>query len=272
MDRRQSGSPYSSFLNLAVDAEVEWPNRETVFRFGRQNILIYPGTAEYQTSLHIDLFAYHISHELGKSILNHLLSIASWLDDAYSIIIGGLSGSACPIRLRRETPNISSSILPHWCNSWAPIEDQRIRRALAIYREAVNMIRVGSLPYAVLGFYRVLEAAWPNGVEREKATKKKLESIVLKDKKCAEYLATSGYDGGMGPNDLWNFLYVQCRSAAAHAKSAPFIDPDDARDQRRMGAGVYLLRELARSALEHDMSVSTSRWPKMNEYCRSESR
>jgi hypothetical protein len=83
------------------------------------------------------------------------------VDDTYAVLLPGWSGNPISLRPgpRRQAINSPSSLLDCWPNVWSPVQDERKRRALAIYREAVNMAHYHSQPYAVLGFYKLIEIA-----------------------------------------------------------------------------------------------------------------
>jgi hypothetical protein len=154
------------FLNHPVSTGVGSPNAEAKFNFGGWGIIAFPPSPELEASLHIDLAAHQLSLADGMSVLNQLLSIAAWLDDNYVVLLPGLSGSSEPNRQPRQTREFPTSMVAGWSNSWEPMMDGRARLTLAIYREAVNMQSYHFLPFAVVGFYRVLEVAWPDGKER----------------------------------------------------------------------------------------------------------
>ena len=119
--------------------------------------------SQHDVSIHIDVAAHHLTLASGLSVLNQLLSIAAWLDDIYAVPLTLANGATEPNRQTRQTREFPTSILQGWCSSRKPVEDERKRLALAIYREAVNMAQFHSLPFAVVGFYRVLEVIWPDG-------------------------------------------------------------------------------------------------------------
>ena len=74
-------SEQSNFLNHAVDVQVEWPGKQTEFKFGNFTITALPATNEFDPSLPIDIHRYSISVVEAMTILSRLLSIAVWLDD-----------------------------------------------------------------------------------------------------------------------------------------------------------------------------------------------
>jgi hypothetical protein len=248
------------FLNHAVETGVEWPRLETTIDFGGWKIIAFPPTADHDASLHLDVAAYGITLADGMSVLNQFLSIAAWLDDIFAVLLPGLAGSGAATRQPRQTRLFPTSVMDGWTNSWQPIHNERVRLAVAIYREAVNMQRYHSLPYAVVGFYRILELTWPDGKARGTLIEHHLGDILSGDTIWGWLQRAGGYSGDLTPSAVATYLREQCRHAAAHARSNPIINPDDASHQYQMGAAATLLRKLARQAMQADLGISTNRW------------
>jgi hypothetical protein len=251
------------FLNCAVSTGVEWPKADTAFSFGTWEIIAFAPTQQHDASLHIDVAAHHLTLASGLSVLNQLLSIAAWLDDIYAVPLYGLLGTTEPNRQTRQTREFPTSILQGWCNSWKPVEDERKRTALAIYREAVNMARFHSLPFAVVGFYRVLEVTWPDGKLRGARMEEYLNEILAGDTVWLWLLQNGAYDGEATGKAVATYLFEECRHAAVHAsgkKNRTIINPDDGIDQYRMRAAVSILKKLADEAMQHDLGISRNRW------------
>jgi hypothetical protein len=67
-------SEQSNFLNHAVDVQVEWPGKQTEFKFGNFTITALPAANEFDPSLHIDIHRYSISvvdHDDSKPIVEY---------------------------------------------------------------------------------------------------------------------------------------------------------------------------------------------------------
>jgi hypothetical protein len=75
----------------------------------------------------------------------------------------------------------------------------RSRRALAIYREAMNMQHFHSLPYAVLGFYKILESTYPDGPERGKKLEQQVANLLAHDGLKIYQLREIGFDLNKSP-------------------------------------------------------------------------
>ncbi len=248
----------SRFTNHSVTTEASWPRSEARFSFGPHEIVVFPPDKEHDPSLHLDLGRAGLSGVEGMSVLSQLLSIAAWLDDTYAVLHDGGSGNPVPVRPRRQTTCYATSILDHWCNSWGPLEDPVARRALAIYREAVNMYRFHSIPYAVLGFYKTLETSF-DGRQRTEFLHRELESMISESQIEDQHLREIGHSVGESSR-LAEFLHKEGRNAVAHAKYSPAINPDDMRDARRMSVAAQILRPLARRFINQELGVGMNRW------------
>jgi hypothetical protein len=131
---------------------------------------------------------------------------------------------------------------------------------LAIYREALNMRHFHSLPYAVLGFYKIFESAYPGAAVRSK----KLEEEVAKQLKNNRInmieLREIGFDRKSLPADIAEFLRKSGRNAVAHANKIPTINPDETGDQRKMSVAAAILQTAARSCIRTEFGIGTNRW------------
>lgn len=248
----------SRFTNHGVTTEANWPRSETRFSFGPHEIVVFPPDKEHDPSLHLDLGRAGFSDVEGMSVLSQLLSIAAWLDDTYAVLHDGWSGNPVPVCPRRQTTCYATSILDHWGNSWGALEDPVARRALAIYREAANMYHFYSTPYAVLGFYKILETSFDSR-QRTEFVRRQLESMISENQIEDYQLREIGPSVGE-PARLDEFLHSEGRNAAAHARFSPAINPDEMRDARRMSVAAQILRPLARQFINQELGVGTNRW------------
>jgi hypothetical protein len=249
-----------NFINVSVDTQIEWPRKEALIAFGRWELISFPPSRDHDASLHLDLIRAGLSDVEAISLFNQLLSIASWLDDTFAVLLPRESGSPVPCRPSRQTRRWPSSILDSWCNSWQPIKDARARRALAIYREAVNMDDFHSVPYAVLGFYKIFESAYGNVVERARSLEREVAQILAKRNIDQLHLREIGFTPKDSPERIAKFLKEAGRDALAHAHKEPVVNPDDARQQRRMSVAASILRVAARSCIQSRFQLGTSRW------------
>jgi hypothetical protein len=129
-----------------------------------------------------------------------------------------------------------------------PTED-RGRLALALMREGHSLNHPA---YAFLSFYRVLEAALPDGRQRGAWITANLDRIFdHRGREALEKLKATGI------TDFGGHLYKSGRQAIAHAAADPVINPDDASDYDRLQGELPIMRGLAQLAIEEILGIKT---------------
>ncbi len=120
------------------------------------------------------------------------------------------------------------------------------------------MYRFHSIPYAVLGFYKILETSF-NGRQRTEFLRRELESMIsenqIEDYQLREIECSIGESARLA-----EFLHKEGRNAVAHAKFSPAINPDEIRDARRMSVAAQILRPWARRFINQEFGVGMNRW------------
>lgn len=117
-----------------------------------------------------------------------------------------------------------------------------------------------SVPYAVLGFYRILESAYREGAERMQNLEKEVANMLAKNYINERQLREIGSTPKDSPEQIARFLKTAGRDAVVHANKEPVVNPDDARQQRRMSVAASILRAAARSCIQSRFQVGTNRW------------
>jgi hypothetical protein len=256
--KREQYAVAALFVNHGVDGAIEWPKTTTTFMFGDYEVVAFPPSRENDASLHIDLSKHKLSAVEGMSVLSQILSIETWLDDAYAVLLDGWAGNPVPTRPARHSTSFPTSILDVWCNAWGPVHDDNARRALAIYREAINMLHFHSPPYAVLGFYKIIETTF-DGKKRKTFLEREISNILPDGRTEVDALHAIGFLEP-SPEGIADFLYRDGRQAVAHAEKDPRINPDDISQVRNMSVAALFLRRIARQYIKTELGVSTDRW------------
>lgn len=254
LSRGGIGAP--CWLNHGVIGEIGWPRVETSFRFGEYEIVAKPPTADHEASLHIDLGRYGIDGAKAMSVLSQVLSLATWVDDAYSVLLPGWSGNPVPVPVPRHSKSWPSSILNTWPNARAPLTGPDARHAVAIYREAFNVECHWSIPYAALGYFKLLEIRY-QGHSREQWLETTITSLQRSRDEVVQALERGV---GTASTVIARFLLDEGRHAVAHANRNPTIDPDDTSQVRRLSLALPLFRTLARTFIRDELGVSEDRW------------
>ena len=115
-----------------------------------------------------------------------------------------------------------------------------------------------SQPYAVLGFYNIIETTF-DGKKRKEFLERAIYEIISNGNTEVELLHAIGFPEP-SPERIAEFLYRDGRQAVAHAQKDPRIDPDDIRHVREMSVAALFLRQIARQYIKTELGVSTDRW------------
>jgi len=249
----------TSYLNHPIETQISWPTQETIVEFGDHEILVFPPDRQHDASLHIDLQRSKITDVVGMSILSQLLSIAAWLDDTYAVLLDGWSGGRIPTRPLRDTNCYPSSIIEFWANNWPPVESFSARRSLAIYREALNMNRYYSPPYAVLGFFRIIEEQF-NKKDGLRFLEEQIDKRIGSNDISQLQLRLLELPENFSAADIVRLLKIEGRHAVAHAKKDSDIDPDNIEQVRKISVVSDILRQLARSFMHQQLKLPEDSW------------
>jgi hypothetical protein len=260
--------PRSRYLNVGVETAVQWPRKACHFPFGASSLVALPPTKEHDASLHIDLSAHRVSDREGRSLLSEALSIAVWIDDQLGTLLDGWSGNPIPLAVHRNTHRHPSSIVDGWCNSWQRVDDEQVRLLLGLYREARNLELTHSIPYALLGYYRIFENIWPHGPSRGEALGGVMTKL-LAENDVEEYeLKALELDNTPSGQELADLLRAE-RLRVAHAKASTDLNPDVSDDVSRLSVAASILRRGARMAMSDTIGITTSRWSSTWRACPS---
>ncbi|MCG8510790.1 MAG: hypothetical protein MI741_16325, partial [Rhodospirillales bacterium] len=126
------------------------------------------------------------------------------------------------------------------------------RKALAIYREALNAQHNFMVPYAVLGYYKLIELKYKKGLDIKEWFRSNYETI-RKNPNLAENVARFEMECGSDTPEA--YLYNSCRCAVAHAKRRS-TDPDNFHELRKLHNAADILRALARLFIGTELGVS----------------
>lgn len=246
-----------NWSNHGISGEINWPRSEVTFRFGAYKLIALPATDVHQASLHVELEQNNIDSIQAMSIMSQILSLASWLDDAYAILHDGFAGSTQPVPVKRRNLNRPSSFLGGWVMRRKPVADLKARRALALYREARTQEAVGSVPYAVLGFYKIINVPYSSPADQIDWIDRNVSSIHDDwAKECVKKISLSANGRTLG-----QYIYGCCRCAVAHSYSErESIDPDDLVQTRQLSLSLPIIKELSRKLMITELAISKDRW------------
>jgi hypothetical protein len=255
---RLGATPTSSFLNIGVDNQVTWPDKEMMIEFDRYKLVLMPKTKEHVQSIHIDLHANRLSTEDAMTVINRFLSLLTWCDDQFAIAQGGWSGNPVPVAVPKR--DLAFTTASYWVfNRDIPVSEE-VRRALALYREARNAEQNFMISYAVLNYYKIIEIrhqGWPA------STKWVADNLppILNDSYDQDGITT--FLSACGTENPEMYVYAACRVAVAHVSPNRPSDPDEFAELRRLHNAAHLMRRLARRFISVDLGFSNSPFGEM---------
>jgi hypothetical protein len=243
----------SRFLNMGVDTQATWPQKETLIPFDQYRLVLMPETAENARSIHIDLHSNKVSDEAALTIINRFLSLLAWCDDQFAVAQEGWSGNPVPVAVpRRDLAFVSSS---YWhFDRKIPATDEA-RKALALFREGRNAEEAGLASYAVLSYFKIIETRHDDG---EKARKWIGRAYPLVTTEHNDDLQLQDFVRSCGQETPENYIYKACRHAVAHASTKHPTDADEFSEVRRLYSAAHVLRLLARHFIAIELKVPTS--------------
>ncbi|EPR14162.1 hypothetical protein M527_12795 [Sphingobium indicum IP26] len=229
-----------------LDTGISWPVEQQKYTYQDTDFFLLPITKESYPA--VALKKGDETDQEARSRILRFLSAMSWSEGS-GVIVPFFTGGNLPRPMGREksfgltiTRDLNLTYLPE------PAED-RGRVALALMREGRGLNHPA---YAFLSFYRVLEAALPDGRARGEWVATNLERIF--DRQGQEALEKLKATGVV---DLGGHLYRSGRQAIAHAAAVPIINPDDASDYERLQGELPIMRGLAELAIEEVLGIKT---------------
>lgn len=242
--------PSSRFLNLAVDCQITWPNEETLVEFDGYHLILMPKTKENATSIHIDLHGNRVSQDQALTIINRFLSLLSWCDDQYAVLQEGWSRNPVPVPVRKR--DLAFSTTYSWSFNRKPPEE-KVQKAIAIYREGRNAEQNFLVSYSVLSYYKTLEIKF----KRKDPLLVWLKDSYSQIREQIDPDVIKRFEAYCKDKSIEDYLYGECRSAVAHAKDPlNSINPDDFEELSRLHNAAYILRQLARHFIKVELELS----------------
>jgi hypothetical protein len=244
-------TPCSRYLNMAADNHVTWPREPTLVRFEGYYFVLMPRTNDNVQSVHVDLIENRLDESSATTVIRRFLSVMAWCDDNFATLGFGWSGSPVPVPVPR--PGLG------FRTTWNYIFDRKTpsmpeaRRALALYREALNAEHCGLISYAVLNYYKIIELK-----QRHRGPAKKWFRDNFAHARSFEHLKRSldEFDKLRGKTEPHEYIWDACRCAVAHAGKGSESDPDDATELRRLHTAADIMQVLARHCIEVEFKIS----------------
>jgi hypothetical protein len=242
---------HSRFLNLSADNHVTWPCEPTLVKFDGHHFILMPRTKDTVQSVHMDLMANRLDDGNATTVIRRFLSIMAWCDDNFATVGFGWSGNPVPVPVTKTELGFVTAA--HYIFDRKMPSTPEARRALALYREALNAEHNALISYAVLNYYKIVELT-----QRDKNPTKKWFKNNFAHARRFEHLKRSldDFDKLRGTIEPHEYIYKSCRLAVAHAGKDSKSDPDHASELRRLHAAADIMRVLARHCIETEFKIS----------------
>jgi hypothetical protein len=199
----------------------------------------------------MDLMANRLDDSNATTVIRRFLSIMAWCDDNFATLDFGGSGNPVPMPVTK--PELGFVTTAHYIFDRKMPSTPEARRALALYREALNAEHNALISYAVLNYYKIVELT-----QRDKNQTKKWFKNNFAHARRFEHLKRSldDFDKLRGTIEPHEYIYKSCRLAVAHAGKDSKSDPDHASELRRLHAAADIMRVLARHCIEEEFKIS----------------
>ena len=245
----ESYTTTSKWIDLAVKPHFSWPNKQVEIEFEKRKIVLQPSSDD--RSCTISVFDENgLTFDEGGETLFRFLSRLSWSMNAgiKELFIVGSNRLKRPGLLGKGRYGQSGWVqVKPWDYLYLPFpKSEKAERALAVYREAMS---VNSVPYAFLGFFKVLNILYSPGKQQMAWINLNLEEIKYEPerKRLIELQNTVP--------DIGSYLYQQGRCAVAHAFSDDIINPDNYSDKRRLESDLFLMKAISALCIEKEFHV-----------------
>lgn len=224
---------------------IPWPVETHKVVYLGQDFWIVPPTQDTSPAVAMRVERDAISEHRTKMM--RFLSALSWTQ-GYGVKVSGLGGGSMPF-LSSSRGTGGYTLTADFVVRDLPEPDALGQLALALMREARGLDHSA---YSFLTFYRVLEAALPNGRARGAWISDALDKLEGQAKEALAKVRARGID------DVGAHIQRARRQAIAHAAEQPIMDPDDYSVQRELYEELPLIQGLAERAIEEILGIQTS--------------
>jgi len=184
--------------------------------------------------------------------LNRFLSAMAWKDNRAFITRGDIAGGARPQDSDKPRFNYGEKRrLPYGIISRFDFEhlvvpsNDRQRLALALFRDGLDS---DNAFYKFLSYYKIVNILHSRPDDQMEWMNANIPSLRFDAAERAKQLAQSN-------GDLGKYLYVQGRTAIAHAFASPIRDPDLPADRMEIREDCRLIKGLAALLIERELGI-----------------
>lgn len=244
------------WLTAGIASSIAWPSQDVCVLYAGDEYFLRGSDRGGKPSPPGITIACNGDHDADQAIskVYKFTSILSWFKHGYVDVSGYIWGSHPFLYGDR---NVYSSIgvsdsKSFDCNHMPIIEDENTRKALAFWREGKRLDEVHH-GYSFLSFYKVIESQFRDGRHKGRWITDNIDKLTDRAAKRASELRSAGIDVAM-------HLFESGRCAVAHASlEGRIIDPDIAKDRKRLLDDLVIIEELARIYIRDELRVPDAR-------------
>ena len=245
------------WLTAGVACSIPWPSLDVCVKCAGDEFFVRGGERDGKSSPPGITIACSGGGDADEAIskIYRFTSVLSWFEGGYVDVMGYAWGSHPTLYGTRA---VYSSIgiagaKSFNCNHMPIVEDERIRKALAFWREGKRLDEVHD-SYAFLSLYKVIESQFRDGKDRGVWIASNIDKLTDRAAKRVAELRAAGID-------VSTHLYESGRCAVAHASlDGEIVDPDIPLDRKRLSADLVIIEELARIYIRDELKVPDSRF------------
>jgi hypothetical protein len=244
--------PICKWIVTVFDSSIEDPRDYLKTEYGDLTLHIKPGHGDEVNRVSVFVEDPNQDEEVRLTI-NRFLSAMAWKDAQQYVTLGSIASGA---RLAdKDNPRFNYSerrILRYRVIDQFDFEHlqnppgQKQKLALALYREGLN----SNLPlYQLLSFYKIINIGFGRPDDQMAWINSNLAKV-------RDHFGTRRLEQlSSTVADIGKHLYVQGRTAIAHAYSDPIKDPDAPVDVQTAKQDTELMQALARIFIEDELGV-----------------
>lgn len=232
------------WIVATLATSIPWPVETHKILYLGQDYWIIPPTKDTSPAV-ATRFERDVTDE-DRTQMMRFLSALAWTQ-GYGIRVTGLGGGSMPF-LSAGRGGSSYVLTADFVVRDLPEPDAKGQLTLALMREARGLDHSA---YSFLTFYRVLEAALPNGRTRGAWMASSLDKLDGLAKEALNKVRARGID------DVGAHIQRARRQAIAHAAEQPIMDPDDYNVVHELYEELPLIEGLAERAIEEICGIPT---------------
>jgi hypothetical protein len=246
-----------------VQGSVPWPLQVETVEFRGHRIFLAPRSTATVVADGSILTMYPFAavklpaggaFEYGCRLLSHFLSSLSWVEGAGIAVEHWSAGSRAHPMGENRMSGLSTA---HFELDYLPDPtDQRVRWALAFYREGLSLERF-NVAYAALSFFKILNIVVAPGKAQVAWINANHAAFGATNHAKCEITRRITELNQSGITDIGRYLYGSGRCAVAHAGLKPTVDPESPEDNERLSKDLPLIRALAAHVIETEFQIKS---------------